>query len=100
MDRNSKIFIFDEPTVGIDVLAKREIYRLLEELVKQGNSIILISSYLPEVLGLADRVIIFHEGKTMGEISSEDLRISEHNNLETRAIMAASGIKNEAKGEG
>lgn len=100
LDRNSKIFIFDEPTVGIDVLAKREIYRLLEELVKQGNSIILISSYLPEVLGLADRVIIFHEGKTMGEISSEDLRISEHNNLETRAIMAASGIKNEVKGEG
>lgn len=91
--RNSKIFIFDEPTVGIDVLAKREIYRILEELIKQGNSIILISSYLPEVLGLADRVIIFHEGKIMGEISSEDLRRCEHNDLETRAILAASGIK-------
>ncbi len=97
--RNSKIFIFDEPTVGIDVLAKREIYRLLEELVKQGNSIILISSYLPEVLGLADRLIIFHEGKTMGEISSEELRKCEHNDLETRAILAASGIKNDSKGE-
>lgn len=97
--RNSKIFIFDEPTVGIDVLAKREIYRLLEELVKQGNSIILISSYLPEVLGLADRVIIFHEGRIMGEIASEELRGCEHNDLETRAILAASGIKNESKGE-
>lgn len=91
--RQSKILIFDEPTVGIDVLAKREIYRILEDLIAQGNSIILISSYLPEVLGLSNRVLVFHEGKVMGEISEEALKTSEHNKLETDAIMMASGIK-------
>jgi ribose transport system ATP-binding protein len=58
----SKLFIFDEPTVGIDVGAKQEIYKLIEQLTKDGHAVILISSYLPEVMGLADRIGVLHEG--------------------------------------
>lgn len=58
----SNLFIFDEPTVGIDVGAKREIYRLMQELTEQGNAVLLISSYLPEVMGLSDRIGVLHEG--------------------------------------
>jgi ribose transport system ATP-binding protein len=68
LNRGSRIFIFDEPTVGIDVGAKAEIYRLFERLVKQGNSVIIVSSYLPEVMGLADRVVILREGRQMGVV--------------------------------
>jgi ribose transport system ATP-binding protein len=65
LNRGSKIFIFDEPTVGVDVGAKGEIYKLFEELVAQGNSIIIVSSYLPEVMGLADRIVVLREGRQM-----------------------------------
>jgi ribose transport system ATP-binding protein len=68
LNRQSKIFIFDEPTVGIDVGAKAEIYRLFERLVRQGNSVIIVSSYLPEVMGLADRIVILREGRQMGVV--------------------------------
>ena len=91
--KKSKVFIFDEPTVGIDVNAKREIYKLLEKLTMEGNSIILISSYLPEVLGLANRVVVFSEGKVAGEISSDEIRNIPHNELEKKAVLLASGIK-------
>lgn len=64
--KGSDIFIFDEPTVGVDVGAKREIYKIFEDLLNQGKSIIVISSYLPEVMGLADRILVMHEGKQMG----------------------------------
>ncbi|MCD8574333.1 MAG: hypothetical protein LRY28_02295 [Erysipelotrichaceae bacterium] len=57
-----KILILDEPTRGIDVGAKAEIYTLINELVNQGLSIILISSELPEVLGMSDRVLVINEG--------------------------------------
>lgn len=60
---NSNVYIFDEPTVGVDVGAKREIYNLMQELTAKGQSIILISSYLPEVMGLSDRIGVIHEGK-------------------------------------
>lgn len=60
---NSRILIFDEPTRGIDVGAKAEIYHLMEELVKQGRSIIMISSELPELLALADRILVYRDGK-------------------------------------
>ena len=59
----SRIFIFDEPTVGVDVGAKREIYRLIQELIEQGDAVVLISSYLPEVMGLSDRIGVIHEGR-------------------------------------
>ena len=57
------IIIFDEPTKGVDVGAKAEIYRLMEEMIQNGKSIIVISSELPEVMGLSDRIIVMGEGK-------------------------------------
>jgi ribose transport system ATP-binding protein len=66
--KNSDIFIFDEPTRGIDIGAKSEIYTLMDELVKQGKSIIMISSELPEVLRMSDRVLVMCEGRKTGEL--------------------------------
>ena len=64
--KNSDILIFDEPTRGIDVGAKSEIYALMEKLAKEGKSIIMISSELPEVLRMSDRVIVMCEGRITG----------------------------------
>ncbi len=69
LQRNCEVIIFDEPTRGIDVGAKYEIYLLIQELAAQGKSIIMISSELPEVLGMADRVLVMHEGRLTGEIT-------------------------------
>lgn len=66
--RNSDIIIFDEPTRGIDVGAKFEIYQLMESLAKAGKGIIMISSELPEILGMSDRVIVMRRGRIRGEI--------------------------------
>ena len=66
--KNADIFIFDEPTRGIDVGAKSEIYNLMDELVKQGKSIIMISSELPEVLRMSDRIMVMCEGRKTGEL--------------------------------
>jgi len=66
--KNSDIFIFDEPTRGIDVGAKSEIYALMDDLVKQGKSIIMISSELPEVLRMSDRILVMCEGRKTGEL--------------------------------
>ena len=66
--RNSDILIFDEPTRGIDVGAKSEIYALMESLAKEGKSIIMISSELPEVLRMSDRVIVMCEGRITGTL--------------------------------
>ncbi len=65
---DSKIFILDEPTVGVDVGAKLEIYELLARLVRGGAGIIFISSYLPEVLGVSDRIIVMCNGRLTGEL--------------------------------
>lgn len=70
--RDCDILIFDEPTRGIDVGAKGEIYRLLDELVEQGKSIIMISSELPEVLRMSHRIVVMSEGKITGVLSSEE----------------------------
>ena len=67
-----RILILDEPTRGIDVGAKYEIYTLMNELVEQGMSIIMISSELPEVLGMCDRLYIMSEGRICGELSAEE----------------------------
>jgi len=66
--RNCDVLIFDEPTRGIDVGAKYEIYLLMNELAAQGKAILMISSELPEVLGMADRILVLHEGRVTGEI--------------------------------
>jgi len=67
-----KILFLDEPTRGIDVGAKYEIYLLMDRLVQEGVSIIMISSEMPEVMGVADRVLVMHEGNMSGELSYEE----------------------------
>ncbi|MDA7640908.1 sugar ABC transporter ATP-binding protein [Opitutaceae bacterium] len=69
LQRNADIFIFDEPTRGIDVGAKYEIYLLINQLVKGGKSVLLISSELPEVIGMSDRIIVMKEGRIQGEVN-------------------------------
>jgi ribose transport system ATP-binding protein len=70
--KNSEILIFDEPTRGIDVGAKSEIYTLMNELVKAGKSIIMISSELTEVLRMSDRIVVMCEGRITGELDIKD----------------------------
>lgn len=67
-----KVLILDEPTRGVDVGAKREIYQLMNELTDRGVAIIMVSSELPEVLGMSDRVIVIHEGKVSGELPGKE----------------------------
>ena len=66
---NAQLVIFDEPTRGIDVGTKYEIYLLMNELARQGKAILMISSELPEVLGMSDRILVMHEGTVSGEIA-------------------------------
>jgi ABC-type sugar transport system ATPase subunit len=72
LDSNAKIIIFDEPTRGIDVAAKAQIHLLMRELVQQGAAIIMISSELPEILELSDRIIVMHESKITGELNRNE----------------------------
>jgi ribose transport system ATP-binding protein len=72
LNHGAKLFIFDEPTVGVDVGTKSEIYRLLGALLKQGAGIIMISSYLPEVYELADTLHVFRRGRVVASHSFKD----------------------------
>jgi ABC-type sugar transport system ATPase subunit len=76
--QNCDVLIFDEPTRGIDVGAKYEIYLLMNELAAAGTSIIMISSELPEVLGMADRILVMHDGRVTGEIADVPQATQEH----------------------
>jgi ABC-type sugar transport system ATPase subunit len=66
---NAKLIILDEPTRGVDVATKVEIYHLIGELADEGAAIILISSELPEILGLSDRILVMREGRLAGEFA-------------------------------
>ena len=68
----SKVLIFDEPTRGIDVGSKVEIYQLMNRLAANGTAIIMISSELPEILGMSDRILVMHDGRIAGELSRKD----------------------------
>lgn len=78
INTDAQIFVFDEPTKGIDVSAKIEVYNIMNALVKEGKCVIMISSELPEILGMSDRVIVMREGRKMVEID----RDSKHFNQE------------------
>jgi len=69
LQRNAEVIIFDEPTRGIDVGAKYEIYQLINQLAEQGKAVLMISSELPEILGMSDRIIVMNEGRITGEIT-------------------------------
>ena len=66
------VLILDEPTRGIDIGAKSEIYRLMSDLAQRGKAIIMISSELPEIIGMSDRVVVMHEGKVTGILDAAD----------------------------
>ncbi len=84
--RNCDILIFDEPTRGIDVGAKNEIYKLMNKLAEEGKSIIMISSEMTEILRMSDRIIVMCEGKKTGEINIEDVSQEAIMNMATREI--------------
>ena len=71
--KNCKIMIFDEPTKGIDVGAKAEFYTLISDLANRGVAVIFISSEMEEVIGMSDRVLVFHEGRVSGELHKEEI---------------------------
>lgn len=75
--RNSRVVIFDEPTRGIDVGAKVEIYNLMNELKKKGIAVVFVSSEMPEVMGIADRIIVMCDGRITGEVMAEETSQSE-----------------------
>ena len=83
LSHGARLFIFDEPTVGVDVGTKAEIYRLFAKLLKEGAGIILISSYLPEVYELADRLHVFRSGKL---VASHDFHAATHEEVLSEAI--------------
>ncbi|MFP3542961.1 sugar ABC transporter ATP-binding protein [Rhizobium sp. SIMBA_035] len=83
LSHDARLFIFDEPTVGVDVGTKAEIYRLFAKLLKEGAGIILISSYLPEVYELADRLHVFRGGKL---VASHDFHAASHEEVLGEAI--------------
>ena len=70
--RNSRVVIFDEPTRGIDVGAKVEIYNLMNDLKKQGIAVMFVSSEMPEVMGIADRIIVMCDGRITGELMANE----------------------------
>ncbi len=84
--KNSDILIFDEPTRGIDVGAKNEIYKLMNRLAAEGKSIIMISSEMTEILRMSDRIVVMCEGKITGEIGIEEATQENIMNLATRDI--------------
>lgn len=84
LETNADIFIIDEPTRGLDVGAKLEVYNIINNLVSEGKAVIMVSSELPEVMGMSDRIIVMHEGYMAGEFKRDE--------VEREAIMmAASG---------
>ena len=85
------IIIFDEPTRGIDVGAKAEIYKIIEELACKGKGIIIISSEMPELIGLSQRIVVLHEGEQTGELRDKEM-------TQENIMALASGYRKEEKG--
>ena len=82
--RNSKVVIFDEPTRGIDVAAKVEIYNLMNQLKQQGIAVMFVSSEMPEVMGIADRILVMCDGRITGEVMARETTQEEILTLATR----------------
>lgn len=86
LTRDCDILIFDEPTRGIDVGAKNEIYKLMNQLAHEGKSIIMISSEMTEILRMSDRIIVMCEGKKTGELDISEATQENIMNFATREI--------------
>ncbi len=85
-----KVLLLDEPTRGIDIGAKQEIYHLMEQLAKDGVAILFVSSEMEEILGMSDRVLVMHEGRLAGELSRTQLSEESIMNLATGGTLAES----------
>ena len=83
-----KIFIFDEPTRGIDVSSKAEIYQLMNRLVEEGAAILMISSEIPEIMGMCDRILVMRQGKIAVELNENDA-------TQEAILSCAMGVPNE-----
>ena len=81
----SKILIFDEPTRGIDVGAKVEVYNLMNSLVENGAAVIMVSSEMPELLGMSDRILVMHEGSMAAELDRSEA-------TQEKVLAAAMGV--------
>jgi ribose transport system ATP-binding protein len=80
LETQPKVLILDEPTRGVDIGAKSEIYRIIDDLAKRGAAVLVISSELPEIVGIADRVVVMREGETVGEVGGgSGIAITEEN---------------------
>jgi ribose transport system ATP-binding protein len=91
INTDAEVFIFDEPTRGIDVGAKVEVYNVMNKLVKEGKCVIMVSSEMPEILGMSDRVIVMRGGKVMATVD----RDSNHFNQEDLMKAAWGGTLDE-----
>lgn len=91
--REPEILLIDEPTRGIDIGAKSEIYKLIDDLARSGKAILMISSELPEILSMSDRVLVMYEGKMVGELSHDEA-------TQENVGAASSGIYKAKKNEG
>ncbi len=96
--RNSRVVIFDEPTRGIDVGAKVEIYHLMNQLKKQGIAVMFVSSEMPEVMGIADRIIVMCDGRITGELYAKETTQNEILSLATAFEKKITGEKTENGG--
>ncbi len=94
LETKPRVLILDEPTRGVDIGAKSEIYRLIDELARSGVGVIVISSELPEVVGLCDRVLVMREGRIAGEVGGDGSAITQE-----RIIAIATGAVEPAAGE-
>ena len=89
LNTNAELFLFDEPTRGIDVGGKIEVYRLMGELLSRGAAIVMISSELPEILGLSDRILVMRDGRICGEFDRADATEENILNCALRGAPAA-----------
>ncbi|HET6413174.1 MAG TPA: ATP-binding cassette domain-containing protein, partial [Anaeromyxobacter sp.] len=87
--RGARVLLLDEPTRGVDVGAKAEIYRIVARLAEEGMGILLVSSELPEILGLSDRILVMRTGRIVGHFSRAEA-------TEERLLAAAAGVATEA----
>ena len=83
------MLFFDEPSRGIDVGAKAEMFKLIGRLAQRGRAIVLISSYLPELINMCDRIVVLRDGRTVGELKRDEFD-------EERIMALASGVEKEA----
>ena len=89
MGRPHRVMILDEPTRGVDVGAKREIYTLINGLVAEGVAVLMVSSELPEVIGMADRIGVMHEGRLAGILDNRARQVTQEQIMRPAAGVEA-----------